>query len=97
MKILIFIFIVYCGLTNITHSDEIVDCNKFDKLSKKYIECNAENLKNKTKEKTNILKDKTKNKTKEIKDKIDLNNTKKNINKFKKSKTLSDLFKKKND
>ena len=39
------------------YSEEI-DCNKFDKLSAKYIECSAKKLKTKTIEKVEIGKDK---------------------------------------
>ena len=64
------------------YSEEI-DCNKFDKLSAKYIECNAKKLKTKTIEKVEIGKDKMESTG--IGDKI---------KKFKNSKTLSDLIKK---
>ena len=59
------------------------DCNQFDKLSAKYIECNAKKLKTKTIEKVEIGKDKMESSG--INDKI---------KKFKNSKTLSDLIKK---
>ena len=60
-----------------------IDCNQFDKLSAKYIECNAKKLKTKTIEKVEIGKDKMESSG--INDKI---------KKFKNSKTLSDLIKK---
>ena len=59
------------------------NCNQFDKLSAKYIECNAKKLKTKTIEKVEIGKDKMESSG--INDKI---------KKFKNSKTLSDLIKK---
>ena len=62
---------------------ENMDCNQFDKLSAKYIECNAKKLKIKTIEKVEIGKDKMESSG--INDKI---------KKFKNSKTLSDLIKK---
>ena len=62
---------------------ENMDCNQFDKLSAKYIECNAKKLKTKTIEKVEIGKDKMESSG--INDKI---------KKFKNSKTLSDLIKK---
>tara|TARA_B100000401_G_C52495922_1_gene572652 strand:+ start:225 stop:476 length:252 start_codon:yes stop_codon:yes gene_type:complete len=62
---------------------EEMDCNQFDKLSAKYIECNAKKLKTKTIEKVEIGKDKMESSG--INDKI---------KKFKNSKTLSDLIKK---
>ena len=64
------------------YSEEI-DCNKFDKLSAKYIECSAKKLKTKTIEKVEIGKDKMESSG--INDKI---------KKLKNSKTLSDLIKK---
>jgi hypothetical protein len=62
---------------------ENMDCNQFDKLSAKYIECNAKKLKTKTIEKVEIGKDKMES--------SGINNK---IKKFKNSKTLSDLIKK---
>jgi len=62
---------------------ENMDCNQFDKLSAKYIECNAKKLKTKTIEKVEIGKDKMESSG--INDKI---------KKLKNSKTLSDLIKK---
>ena len=62
---------------------EETDCSKFDKLSAKYVECNAKKLKTKTIEKVEIGKDKMESSG--INDKI---------KKFKNSKTLSDLIKK---
>ena len=62
---------------------EEMDCNQFNKLSAKYIECNAKKLKTKTIEKVEIGKNKMENSG--INDKI---------KKFKNSKTLSDLIKK---
>ena len=64
------------------YSEEI-DCNKFEKLSAKYIECSAKKLKTKTIEKVEIGKDKMESSG--INDKI---------KKLKNSKTLSDLIKK---
>ena len=62
-------------------SDEI-DCTQFKKLSAKYIECNANKLKEKTNEKVKIGKKKFEKSG--ISDKL---------KKIKKSKTLSDLIK----
>ena len=62
---------------------EEINCNKLNKLSVKYIECNAKKLKTKTIEKVEIGKDKMESSG--INDKI---------KKFKNSKTLSDLIKK---
>ena len=62
-------------------SDEI-DCTQFKKLSAKYIECNANKLKEKTNEKVKIGKKKF--------EKSGINDK---LKKIKKSKTLSDLIK----
>lgn len=62
---------------------EEINCNKFNKLSAKYIECNAKKLKTKTIEKVEIGKDK-----------IESSGINDKIKKFKNSKTLSDLIKK---
>ena len=59
------------------------DCNQFDKLSAKYIECNAKKLKTKTIEKVEIGKDK-----------MESSGINEKLKKFKNSKTLSDLIKK---
>ena len=64
------------------YSEEI-DCNKFNKLSAKYIECNAKKLKTKTIEKVEIGKDK-----------MESSGINEKLKKFKNSKTLSDLIKK---
>ena len=62
-----------------SHSNEI-DCSKFEKLSAKFIECNAKKLKEKINE---DIKDTKKN--------INENELTKKLKKFKNSKTLSDL------
>ena len=59
-----------------------IDCTQFKKLSAKYIECNATKLKEKTNEKVESGKEKFEKSG--IKDKFQ---------KFKESKTLSDLIK----
>ena len=75
------ILLILIIFLNPAYSEEI-DCNKFDKLSAKYIECSAKKLKTKTIEKVEIGKDKMESSG--INDKI---------KKFKNSKTLSDLIK----
>ena len=62
-------------------SDEI-DCTQYKKLSAKYIECNAAKLKEKTNEKV-----------KSGKEKFEKSGIKDKFQKFKESKTLSDLIK----
>ena len=64
-----------------SYSNEI-DCSKFEKLSAKFIECNAKKLKEKI---NDNIKDTKKN--------INENELTKKLKKFKNSKTLSDLGK----
>ena len=35
----------YIGFSSYLLSDEIIDCSQFDKISAKYVECKAKNLK----------------------------------------------------
>ena len=62
-----------------SHSNEI-DCSKFEKLSAKFIQCNAKKLKE------NINED-----IEDTKKNINENELTKKLKKFKNSKTLSDL------
>ena len=48
MKKIIFILIIVNLLSINAHSEEIIDCSKYTKLSKLYIECKANNIKKKT-------------------------------------------------
>ena len=83
MKFKLLIKILICLLFfPIVHATEN-ECEQFEKLSAKYIECNAKKLKKTTSEK--ITKSKKK---------IEKTDTKKKLNKFKNSKTLSDLINK---
>ena len=75
--ILLFLF----GVVTPIYSSE-TDCSEFKKFSAKYFECNAKKLKEKTNEKVKASKEKLEDSG--IKDKF---------NKFKGSKTLSDLIK----
>ena len=82
MKFKLFLtIIIFFTIYSPVYSDEN-DCNQFKKLSKKYIECNADKLKEKNNKKVNLSKEKFENS--DIKDKL---------KKFKGSKTLSDLIK----
>ena len=78
---LLFILLFTISIMSPTSSQEI-DCNQFDKLTKKYVECTAKKIKNKTSDEVS----KGKKKIKESK-------FKKKISKFIKSKTLTDLIK----
>ena len=78
-----FVFIILFLISIISPlSSEETDCNEFDKLSAKYVECTAKKLKEKASEE--IDKGKKKIKKSGFVEKID---------KFKESKTLSDLIK----
>ena len=82
MKIRLFFFIlVIINLNTLVLSNE-VDCNQFDKLSAKYIECTAKKMKEKASDEIN-----------KGKKKLNKSGLGEKINKFKKSKTLSDLIK----
>ena len=82
MKFKLLIKILICFLFfPIVHATEN-ECEQFEKLSAKYIECNAKKLKDNTNKKVKISKEKFEKSG--IKDKL---------KKFKESKTLSDLIK----
>tara|TARA_B100000401_G_scaffold424174_1_gene352702 strand:+ start:450 stop:701 length:252 start_codon:yes stop_codon:yes gene_type:complete len=82
MKIRLFFFIlIIINLNTLVLSNE-VDCNQFDKLSAKYIECTAKKMKEKASDEIN-----------KGKKKLNKSGLGEKINKFKKSKTLSDLIK----
>jgi hypothetical protein len=82
MKIRLFFFIlIIINLNTLVLSSE-VDCNQFDKLSAKYIECTAKKMKEKASDEIN-----------KGKKKLNKSGLGEKINKFKKSKTLSDLIK----
>ena len=79
-KIVVFIF-MFILFNNKVFSLE-KDCNQFKKLSAKYIECNARNLKEKTNKKVS-----------ESKIKLENTGIKEKIKNFKDSNTLTDLIK----
>ena len=77
MKFKLLIKILICFLFfPIVHATEN-ECEQFEKLSAKYIECNAKKL-----------KDKTSNKIKESKENFEKSEIKEKFNKFKSKKTL---------
>jgi len=95
MKIIIFLFISYFGFLSYSFSEDLIDCNQFDKISAKYIECKAKNLKSNLNKKQSEVKSKIEN--------VDKTEAGKNFKKstfgqklfkFKNSKTGSDFFKK---
>ena len=80
---------------------EIIDCTVFKKVSKKYLECSARNLKKKTMElklkatvSADALKKKIATNTKDSKKKIDKSILKEKLIKFKNSKTLTEFMEK---
>ena len=82
MKIRLFFFILITINLNSPVLSNEVDCNQFDKLSAKYIECTAKKMKEKASDEIN-----------KGKKKLNKSGLGEKINKFKKSKTLSDLIK----
>ena len=95
MKIIIFLFISYFSFFSYSFSEDLIDCKQFDKISAKYIECKAKNLKSNLNKKQSEMKSKVEN--------IDETETGKNFKKstfgqkllkFKNSKTGSDFLKK---
>ena len=95
MKFIVFIFMFYISFSSYLLSDEIIDCSQFDKISAKYVECKAKNLKSNLNKKQSEMKSKVEN----------IGNTKVGKNfkkstlgqklvKFKNSKTGSDFLKK---
>ena len=82
-----------------SYSKEIIDCSKFTKLSKKYLECKSKNLRSTL----DVGQEKAKKKIKlkvsnldssEVKKKFNKSKLKKALLKIKNSKTGSDLFNK---
>ena len=80
---------------------EIIDCTQFDKVSAKYLECSAKNLKDKSSElklKATIgageLKEKIIIDAKNSKMKFNKSSLKKKLIKFKNSKTLTEFMEK---
>jgi hypothetical protein len=101
MKKIIFIIMITFIFNNKNSIAEIIDCTQFNKFSAKYLECTANNLKEKTKEiklkaaiRAKELKDKTSENAKESKDKFDKSTFKEKLVKFKNSKTLTEIMEK---
>ena len=82
MNIRLFFFILIIINLNTPVLSNEVDCNQFDKLSAKYIECTAKKMKEQASDEIN-----------KGKKKFNKSGLGEKINKFKKSKTLSDLIK----
>ena len=61
MKFIVFIFMFYISFSSYLFSDEIIDCDQFDKISVKYVECKAKNLKSNLNKKQSEMKSKVEN------------------------------------
>ena len=86
MKFIVFVLIYFFSLSSFLFSAEIMDCKQFDKVSAKYVECKARNLKNSLNEgQKKVKSDLSTNK--------DISFVKKKLLKFKNSKTLSEFIK----
>ena len=101
MKKIIFITLITWKLVTANAIAEKIDCTQFDKISAKYLECSANNLK----EKSSELKLKATVGAKELKEKITTNannsktkfnklNLKEKLVKFKNSKSLTEFMEK---
>ena len=76
-------------------SDEIIDCSQFDKISAKYVECKAKNLKSNLNKKQSEMKSKVENVSETETGKSFKNSTLgQKLLKLKNSKTGSDFLKK---
>ena len=95
MKIIIFLLISYFSFFSYSFSEELTDCNQFDKISAKYIECKAKNLKSNLNKKQSEIKSKVENiDDTETGKKIKKSSLGEKLLKFKNSKTGSDFLKK---
>ena len=101
MKTIIFTTLITWMLITANAIAEKIDCTQFEKVSAKYIECSAKNLKEKSSElklKATVgaeeLKEKITNNTKNGKKKFDKLNLKEKLVKFKNSKTLTEFMEK---
>ena len=95
MKIIIFLLISYFSFFSYSFADVLIDCNQFDKVSAKYVECKAKNLKSNLNKKQSELKSKVEhiNET-ETGKKFKKSTFGQKLLKFKNSKTGSDFLKK---
>ena len=101
MKKIIFTTLIIWALVAANAIAEKIDCTQFDKVSAKYLECSAKNLKEKSSElklKATVgaeeLKEKIIINAKSEKKKFDKSNLKEKLVKFKNSKTLIEFLEK---
>ena len=101
MKKIIFTTLITWMLITANAIAEKIDCTQFDKVSAKYLECSARNLKEKSLElklKTTVgtenLKEKIATNVKSGKKKFDKSSLKEKLVKFKNSKSLTEFMEK---
>ena len=101
MKKIIFTTLITWMLITANAIAEKIDCTQFEKVSAKYIECSAKNLKEKSSElklKATVgaeeLKEEITTNAKSGKNKFDKLNFKKKLVKFKNSKSLTEFLEK---
>ena len=101
MKQIIFTALITSALIISNAMAEKIDCTQFEKISAKYIECSAKNLKEKSSEhklKVTVgaeeLKEKITTNAKSGKKKFDKSSLKEKLVKFKNSKTLTEFMEK---
>ena len=101
MKKIVFTALITWLLVTTNALTEKIDCTQFDKVSSKYLECSAKNLKEKSsklKQKitagTVNLKEKIVTNTNDRKKKFDKSSLKEKLVKFKNSKSLTEFLEK---
>ena len=101
MKNIIFTTLITWTLIVTNAIAEKIDCTQFDKVSAKYLECSAKNLKEKSSEiKLKVIvgaegfKEKITTNVKNSKTKFDKSSLKEKLVKFKNSKTLTEFMEK---
>ena len=101
MKKIVFTTLITWILITANSIAEKIDCTQFDKVSAKYLECSAKNLKEKSSElklKATVgaeeLKEKITTNVKNSKTKFNKSSLKEKLVKFKNSKTLTEFMEK---
>ena len=101
MKKIVFTILITWILFTTNALTNKIDCTQFDKVSAKYIECSAKNLKKKSSElklkatvEAEELKKKIVKNTKDSKKKFDKSSLKEKLVKFKNSKSLTEFLEK---
>ncbi|MDC3295590.1 hypothetical protein OAU69_01615 [Candidatus Pelagibacter sp.] len=101
MKKIVFTVLITWMLVTTNALTDKIDCTQFDKVSAKYIECSAKNLREKSLElklKATVgaeeLKKKIVTNTKESEKKFDKSSLKEKLVKFKNSKSLTEFMEK---